>query len=194
MKLHQFKVFSLVFIGLFLIQSSVFAGDTLPRVIMETNMGSIVIEVDNKKAPISSKNFINYVKSGYFTGTIFHRVISNFMIQGGGFTESMNRKETGKPIKNEADNGLKNDKGTLAMARTGDPHSATAQFFINLVDNDFLNHRSKDSRGWGYAVFGKVIRGMDVVEKIGAVRTSYNRGMKDVPVRAIVIQKVVVSN
>lgn len=139
---------------------------------LKTNLGDIVIELDYDKAPVTAKNFEEYVKSGFYKGTIFHRVIKGFMIQGGGLTADMDNKPTNAPIKNEADNGLKNDRGTIAMARTQDPHSATAQFFINTVDNSFLNFRSKDLNGWGYCVFGKVVQGMDVVDKIEKSKTT----------------------
>ena len=142
-----------------------------PRVIIETSMGKIVLELYPDKAPKTVGNFLTYCKSGQYDGTVFHRVIPNFMIQGGGFTPNMKQKPTGQPITNEADNGLKNDRGTIAMARTQAPHSATAQFFINTVDNDFLNHRSKDQGGWGYTVFGRVVEGMDVVDAISKVKT-----------------------
>lgn len=156
---------------------------------MVTNHGTISIELDAEKAPKSAENFLQYVADGFYDGTIFHRVINGFMIQGGGMTEDMNQKETGAPIENEADNGLKNLKGTLAMARTMDPHSATSQFFINVSDNDFLNHTSKTPQGWGYAVFAKVVDGMDVVEKIKGVTTG-NHGMhRDVPLEPVIIEK-----
>ena len=135
-------------------------------VILKTNYGDITIELDFEKAPKTAENFAQYVKDGFYDGTIFHRVIDNFMIQGGGFESGMKQKQTRTTIENEADNGLKNDIGTLAMAHTMDPHSASAQFFINIKDNDFLNHKSKASQGWGYAVFGKVTDGMDVIDKI----------------------------
>jgi peptidyl-prolyl cis-trans isomerase A (cyclophilin A) len=157
-----------------------------PVVVLETSLGSIEIELDAEKAPISSANFLAYVDSGHYDGTIFHRVIPNFMIQGGGFDEAMSQKPTKAPIKNEANNGLKNVRGTLAMARTNVVDSATSQFFINLKDNDFLNHGGRD---FGYAVFGKVVSGMDVVDKIAAVKTG-NRGMhQDVPVEPVKITK-----
>ena len=153
-------------------------------VVMSTNFGDITIELFSDKAPISSENFLAYVKSGFFDGTIFHRVIPGFMIQGGGFDKDMNQKAPNDPIKNEADNGLKNDRGTLSMARTNVVDSATSQFFINLKDNDFLNNGSRD---FGYAVFGKVVEGMDVVDKIAQVDTG-NHGMhQNVPVEAVVI-------
>lgn len=154
-----------------------------------TTLGTIAIALDFENAPNSAANFQQYCEDGFYEGTIFHRVIDGFMVQGGGMTEGMKEKPTKAAIQNEADNGLKNSIGTLAMARTGDPHSATAQFFININDNDFLNHSSKTNQGWGYAVFGKVVEGMDVVEQIKAVRTS-NAGMhQDVPVEPIIIEK-----
>jgi cyclophilin family peptidyl-prolyl cis-trans isomerase len=161
-----------------------------PRVRMTTSMGVIELELDSKRAPITVKNFLGYVYSGFYNGTIFHRAIPGFMIQGGGFTPGMKEKPTGGKINNEADNGLKNLAGTIAMARTPDPHSASAQFFINSVDNAFLDHRDKSMQGWGYAVFGKVTKGMDVVKKIEAVSTG-NAGMhQNVPVKDVVIIKV----
>ncbi len=164
--------------------------DTHPRVLMETSLGNIVLELDRAKAPKSVENFIKYVQDGFYDGTIFHRVISNFMAQGGGFTPDYAQKTTRAPINNEADNGLSNMRGTVAMARTGDPHSATAQFFINVVDNDFLNHSAPNPRGWGYAVFGKVVEGMDVVDKIRAVSTGSGGPFPgDVPKVAVVIKK-----
>ncbi len=141
------------------------------------------------KAPKSAANFIEYAKSGHYDGTVFHRVINGFMVQGGGFAPGMKQKPTGSPIANEADNGLKNEKYTVAMARTNDPHSATAQFFINVADNDFLNHTSPTPRGWGYAVFGKVVDGIDVVDKIKAVKTGRAGGHQDVPVEDVVIER-----
>jgi peptidyl-prolyl cis-trans isomerase B (cyclophilin B) len=161
-----------------------------PKVEMETSKGKFVIELFPEKAPETVKNFLNYVEAKYYDGTIFHRVIPKFMIQGGGFTSDMKRKSAGAPIKNEADNGLKNDRGTIAMARTGDPHSATAQFFINSVNNDFLNHKSKTQQGWGYVVFGKVIRGMDVVDAISAVKTVTRGSYRDVPAETVEIDSV----
>jgi len=158
-----------------------------PKVEMETSKGKMVIELFPDKAPETVKNFLNYVETKYYDGTIFHRVIPKFMIQGGGFTADMKQKSAGAPIKNEADNGLKNDRGTIAMARTGDPHSATAQFFINSVNNDFLNHKSKTQQGWGYVVFGKVTVGMDVVDSISAVKTVTRGNYRDVPAETIEI-------
>lgn len=154
---------------------------------LKTTLGDIVIELDHEKAPITAKNFEEYVKSGFYKGTIFHRVIKGFMIQGGGLNSQLEQKETNAPIKNEADNGLKNDRGTIAMARTNDPHSATAQFFINTVDNSFLNFSSKDLSGWGYCVFGKVVEGMDVVDKIEKAKTTTVSYYQDVPVETIKI-------
>jgi len=161
-----------------------------PQVRMTTSLGIIEIELDAKHAPVTVKNFLGYVNSGFYNGTIFHRVIPGFMIQGGGMTPGMKEKPTGVKIRNEADNGLKNLAGSLAMARTNDPHSASAQFFINTVDNAFLDHSGKNPRGWGYAVFGKVTKGMDVVKKIEAVQTS-NAGMhQNVPVKDVVLTKM----
>ena len=165
-----------------------------PKVEMETSKGKMVIELFPDKAPETVKNFLNYVETKYYDGTIFHRVIPKFMIQGGGFTADMKQKSAGAPIKNEADNGLKNDRGTIAMARTGDPHSATAQFFINSVNNDFLNHKSKTQQGWGYVVFGKVIAGMDVVDAISASKTVTRGGYRDVPAKTIQINSAKVLN
>ena len=163
------------------------AADGNPKVEMMTSKGKIIIELYPEKAPDTVKNFLNYVDSKYYDGTIFHRVIPGFMIQGGGFTPDMKRKSTEAPIKNEADNGLKNDRGTIAMARTANPDSATAQFFINSVNNDFLNHKSKTSQGWGYAVFGKVIEGLEVVDAISAVKTVTQGRYRDVPAETVQI-------
>lgn len=153
---------------------------------LHTNFGDITIELNPEKAPKTCANFKQYVEDGFYDGTIFHRVINNFMVQGGGMTADMKQKSTRAPIDNEADNGLANDTGTIAMARTSDPHSATAQFFINVKDNDFLNHSGKNSQGWGYCVFGKVTEGMDVVNKIKVVKT----GAQDVPQETITIERV----
>jgi len=162
-----------------------------PIVEMKTSQGVIKLELDEEKAPQTVNNFLYYVGSGFYEGTIFHRVIKGFMIQGGGFDAQDQRKETAPAIKNEADNGLKNVKGSIAMARTGVVDSATSQFFINLVDNEFLNHRDKTQRGYGYAVFGKVIDGMDVVERIGRVRTiNKNRQFGDYPENRVIIESV----
>jgi peptidyl-prolyl cis-trans isomerase B (cyclophilin B) len=157
---------------------------------LHTTAGDISIQLNDEKAPITAANFIKYVEDGFFDGTIFHRVIDGFMIQGGGFTEDMTQKSPGETIKNEASNGLSNRKGTVAMARTSDPHSATAQFFININDNTFLDFKSETSQGWGYCVFGEVVEGLDIVEQIKGVSTG-NRGMhQDVPLEAIVITSV----
>ncbi|WCN13548.1 peptidylprolyl isomerase [Marinomonas mediterranea] len=157
-------------------------------IVLHTNFGDITIELDYEKAPKSAKNFEEYVTAGHYNGVIFHRVINGFMVQGGGFDADMKQKETRAPIENEADNGLENLTGTLAMARTMDPHSASAQFFINVSDNSFLNHRSKTPDGWGYAVFGKVTAGMDVVNKIKEVPTTMKAGHQDVPAEGVVIE------
>jgi len=156
---------------------------------MTTNKGEILIELYEDKAPETVKNFRQYVETGFYDGLIFHRVIKGFMAQGGGFAPDMTEKANGAPIQNEADNGLTNDTGTLAMARTGDPHSATSQFFINLVDNGFLNHTGKNPQGWGYAVFGKVVEGMEIVTAIGDVATGQSGRFSDVPVEPVVIEK-----
>lgn len=156
------------------------------KVKLETSMGDIVIELNEKAAPVTTKNFLQYIEEGFYNGTIFHRVIVGFMIQGGGFTAQMAQKETHPPITNEANNGLKNDRSTIAMARTNNPESATAQFFINHKDNDFLNYAGTASPG--YAVFGKVVEGMDTVDAIAAVKTTVNSGMSDVPVEPVIIK------
>ena len=161
----------------------------MPSVLLKTNHGDITLELDAAKAPKSVANFLAYVNSGHYDGTIFHRVINNFMIQGGGMTAGMKQKPTLDEIENEANNGLKNDRGTIAMARTSDPHSATAQFFINVNDNDFLNHSAPTPQGWGYAVFGKVSSGMDVVDKIKKVKTGNAGYHQDVPTEDVVIEK-----
>jgi len=167
-------------------------GANMVTVTMETNKGVITLELDREKAPDSVENFVTYAKSGHYDGTIFHRVIPGFMIQGGGFDTSMQQKDTKPPIKNEAANGLKNNKGTVAMARTNVPDSATSQFFINVKDNDFLNHTSPTPQGWGYAVFGQVTDGMDVIESIENVSTANKGGQQDVPVSDVIIVKVTV--
>ena len=159
-------------------------------VIIRTTFGEMKLELDAEKAPKTVENFLNYARDGFFDGTVFHRVIDNFMIQGGGFDPDMNQKPTQEPIENEADNGLKNDFGTIAMARTTEPHSATAQFFINVKDNDFLNHTGKNMQGWGYTVFGKVTEGTEVLDKIRAVETGSRAGHQDVPVDPVIIESV----
>ncbi|MGZ8258702.1 MAG: peptidylprolyl isomerase [Methylotenera sp.] len=156
---------------------------------LHTNFGDITLELNAEKAPITTANFLQYVDNGFYAGTIFHRVIDGFMIQGGGFDAAMNQKTTAEEIKNEADNGLSNDKYTIAMARTSAPHSASSQFFINLANNEFLNHTAPTSSGWGYCVFGKVIAGMDVVDKIRQVATTSRKGHQDVPAENVVIEQ-----
>ncbi|MFM0598457.1 MULTISPECIES: peptidylprolyl isomerase [Paraburkholderia] len=159
---------------------------------LHTNHGVIKLELDAEKAPKSVENFLNYVKAGHYDNTVFHRVIDGFMIQGGGFEPGMKQKPTADAIDNEANNGLKNVNGSVAMARTNDPHSATAQFFINVNDNDFLNHSSPTPQGWGYAVFGKVVDGLDIIEKIKKVKTGSKGFHQDVPVDDVVIEKAVI--
>jgi len=162
---------------------------TNPRVNVQTNLGNFVITLDSEKAPKSVENFLAYVKDGFFDGTVFHRVIDGFMIQGGGFEPGMKQKQTRAPIKNEADNGLKNDQYTVAMARTSDPNSATAQFFVNVANNDFLNFSSPTPNGWGYAVFGKVTEGTDVIDKMRSVKTGTRGFHQNVPNEDLVIEK-----
>jgi cyclophilin family peptidyl-prolyl cis-trans isomerase len=168
-----------------------YSAETTPIVNLKTNVGTIVIELNAEKAPETVANFLDYVNEGFYDGTIFHRVISSFMIQGGGFTQDFKQKKTRDPVKNEADNGLKNMRGTIAMARTSDPHSATAQFFINVVNNSFLDHTATTPSGWGYAVFGKVIKGMDVVDKIRKIETGRGGSFwRDFPQKLILIEEV----
>ena len=174
-------------LSIFFFASPLWAVSSNPQVVLETSEGIIEIELMRDVAPISTSNFLNYVEEGFYNGTIFHRVISGFMIQGGGFTSSMKQKATNKPILNEADNGLSNLRGTLAMARTSDPHSATGQFFINHSDNAFLDHKAKSGQGWGYAVFGKVTQGLPVVDLIASTKTGSRGGMGDVPKENIII-------
>ena len=162
------------------------------KVKLETNKGAIVLELDAAKAPKTVENFLQYVRDGHYDGTVFHRVIPGFMIQGGGFTADMGQKPTRESIQNEADNGLRNSRGTVAMARTNDPHSASAQFFINLVDNAFLNHTGKTMQGWGYAVFGKVTSGMEVVDAIAKVKTGNQGPYQNVPVEPVVVTKATI--
>ena len=167
---------------------------TMTQVIIKTSVGDIQLELNDEKAPITVENFKAIAKSGYYEGTIFHRVINGFMVQGGGLTADMNNKSSGtSPIQNEANNGLSNDRGTIAMARTMDPHSATSQFFINHKDNDFLNHTAENSQGWGYAVFGSVTEGMDIVDSIADVPTGSSGGYQDVPEDVITIESVTIS-
>ena len=167
---------------------AVLSTQAAPSVEMQTSMGTIVIELDGDKAPLTVKNFLQYTNDGFYNGTVFHRVIEGFMIQGGGFTKDMGEKPTGAQIPNEAKNGLKNQRGTIAMARRAEPHSATAQFFINLKDNAFLDYPGQD--GWGYTSFGKVTQGMDVVDKIAKVKTGNRGGHQDVPLDPVVIESV----
>ncbi|MCL2076200.1 MAG: peptidylprolyl isomerase [Betaproteobacteria bacterium] len=182
-------VFCLGMFAMLAVGSRAFAN---PVVELQTSQGQIVLELDSARAPESVANFLEYVRSGFYKGTIFHRVMPNFMIQGGGFTPDMAQKAPRHSIRNEAANGLKNQRGSIAMARTQDPQSATAQFFINVVDNDFLNFKAQTPSGWGYAVFGKVTKGMEVVDKIVAVPT-HNRGMhQNVPVDPVVIQSATI--
>ena len=178
-----------VYIALLLLVAVVFSANAQenPRVVFETNMGDIELELYPKKAPVSVANFLDYVNSGFYTNTIFHRVIAGFMIQGGGFDTDLNRQSTNDPIVNEATNGLRNDRGTLAYARTNVINSATSQFFINLVDNDYLNYKNDTPQGYGYAVFGKVIKGMNVVDKIARVKTGVQKGMNDVPKKRVIV-------
>ncbi len=170
-------------------------GETAPRVLMKTSAGNMVLELNPRKAPLSVANFLRYVDEGFYDGTIFHRVIGNFMIQGGGFDASYRRKTSHEPIHNEANNGLKNLRGSIAMARTGDPHSATAQFFINVVDNDFLNHTAPTRRGWGYTVFGRVVEGLEVLEQIRSTPTGaggpFGRDVPRTMVKITSVQRVV---
>ncbi len=184
--------FSLLMVAVFVTQSV--GQDKNPVVLIETSMGDIKVELYPNKAPITVKNFLDYVNSGHYNGTIFHRVIPGFMIQGGGFTKEFQMKKTNPPIKNEANNGLKNKRGTISMARTMYVDSATSQFFINVADNDFLDHRDNTMQGYGYAVFGKVISGMDVADKISNVKTGNVKGFNDVPVEPIVIKSAKVIN
>ncbi|MGD9007286.1 MAG: peptidylprolyl isomerase [Desulfobacteraceae bacterium] len=180
------------FIGLFIvfIAFSAHAQSPDPKVQIQTTMGAIIVELDAKTAPKTVANFLDYVRNGFYDGTIFHRVIKNFMIQGGGFTPDMKTKPTKEPITNEAGNGLKNLTGTIAMARTSAPHSATSQFFINVKDNHFLNHRAKRGQFWGYCVFGKVVKGMEVVKAIETVPTVVRSGHADVPAKNVVIKTI----
>jgi len=163
-----------------------------PRVALDTSKGRIVLELFADKAPLTVEQFLGTTRSGFYDGTVFHRVIQGFMIQGGGFSRELRQKPTDATLHNEADNGLLNDRGTIAMARKPDPHSASVQFFINLIDNAFLNHRDKSPQGWGYAVFGRVVEGMDVVDAIAQVPTGHQGGMGDVPREAVLIEKATV--
>lgn len=188
-KLVVFAIMAAAITLTFMAGGASLAARSNPVVKLQTSMGDIEVELYPEKAPKTVENFLAYVNKGFYNGTVFHRVINGFMIQGGGLNDKMQLKATGAPVENEAYNGLTNDEYTLAMARTSDPHSATAQFFINVTDNDFLNFKSKDAQGWGYAVFGKVIKGMDVVDKIKAVETTTKGMHQDVPVTPVVIEK-----
>lgn len=190
-KLTALAVF-LVILGLVTWGDAAWAARRKPMVKVQTSLGDIILELNAEKAPATVANFLQYVKDGFYNGTIFHRVISGFMIQGGGMDAQMNQKSTRAPIKNEADNGLTNDAYTIAMARTAVPDSATAQFFINVVDNKSLNHTGKNPAGWGYAVFGKVVQGKDVVDKIKSVTTASKGFHSDVPVEPVTIIKATV--
>lgn len=184
------NVMRLIGLSVVFIAFSVHAQSTDPKVQIQTTMGAVIVELDAKAAPKTVANFLDYVRSGFYDGTIFHRVIKNFMIQGGGLTADMKKKPTRAPIDNEADNGLQNLTGTIAMARTSAPHSATAQFFINAKDNHFLNHRGKTNQLWGYCVFGKVVKGMDVVRAIETVPTVVKAGRGDVPAKTVMIKAI----
>lgn len=172
----------------------VFAADGAARVKLSTSSGDILIELYPEKAPETVANFLRYVEDGFYNGTVFHRVIRDFMIQGGGMTSDLKRKPTREPVKNEADNGLRNRRGTLAMARTSNPHSATSQFFINAKDNGFLDFKSRTTQGWGYCVFGKVVEGMAVVDRIESVKTTTRGMFRDVPATPVVIERATVVN
>ncbi|MBI2470711.1 MAG: peptidyl-prolyl cis-trans isomerase [Planctomycetes bacterium] len=182
----------MLIVTLFCVAQASWGGPSNPRVLLETSKGVVVLELDSKAAPKTVENFLGYVQEGFYDDTTFHRVIKGFMIQGGGFTEDMQQKSTHAPIDNEADNGLQNKRGTVAMARTMDPHSATAQFFINTVDNSFLDHKGKTSSGWGYCVFGKVVEGMNVVDAIEGVSTTSRSGQRDVPATPVTIERAIV--
>lgn len=184
------RTLSIISLVILMFAAPAFGQKADPEVLFETSAGNFTVQLDTKAAPETVANFLIYVRSGFYNDTIFHRVIQGFMIQGGGLTQDMQKKQTKKPVVNEADNGLKNSVGTIAMARTPDPHSATSQFFINVADNEALNHRSKTNRGWGYCVFGRVIKGMEVVTKIENVKTTIRNGHRDVPADPVFIKKV----
>ena len=185
------KITGIILIFMILPVYAAWADSSVSRVRMEISHGVIVLELDARAAPQTVKNFVRYVRDGFFDGTVFHRVIKGFMIQGGGLTTDMEKKKTAAPITNEADNGLRNRRGTISMARTMAPHSATSQFFINTVDNAFLDHKGKNPKGWGYCVFGKVVDGMDVLDAIERVPTTIKAGRRDVPVTPVLIKRVV---
>lgn len=188
--MHRLTV--LLFSLLFGLSAAAWADDNNPRVRLVTSMGEVVLQLDRAKAPKTVENFLRYVQDGFYNGTVFHRVIDGFMVQGGGFTPEMTQKSTRPPVMNEADNGLRNTIGTIAMARTNDPHSATAQFFINVGNNDFLDFREKTPRAWGYAVFGRVVSGMEVVKAIKDVPTTTVGPHQNVPQQPIIIQQAVI--
>ena len=187
-----YNILILLLVVVFGMSKVSFAETVNPKVRLETNKGVIVLELDATAAPKTVENFLGYVQDGFYDGTIFHRVIKQFMVQGGGFTTDMEQKSTRGQIQNEADNGLKNKRGTIAMARTSDPHSATSQFFINIVDNAYIDFTAKNAQGWGYCVFGKVIEGLDVIDAIEAVKTTTKRPHQDVPIEPVIIEKAVV--
>jgi peptidyl-prolyl cis-trans isomerase B (cyclophilin B) len=188
--MKSFVLASCLAAGMVVVTADISADDKYPQVEIKTSLGVFVLELYPDLAPKTVDNFMSYLNEGTYDGTIFHRVIKGFMIQGGGFTPQMIQKKPKATIANEADNGLQNKRGTIAMARTMEPHSATSQFFINTDDNDFLNHRGKNTQGWGYCVFGKVVDGMDVVDAIAGVETTSKTGHQDVPVEPVVIEKV----
>ena len=185
------KITSILIIALLVAIPCVWADSSNPRVRLETNQGVIMFELDPQAAPKTVENFLRYVSDGFYDGTIFHRVIKGFMIQGGGLTTDMRKKSTRDSIVNEADNGLKNRRGTVAMARTANPHSATAQFFINSADNPFLDHKGKISKDWGYCVFGRVVEGMKVVDSIERLPTTVKAGHRDMPISSVMIERAV---
>jgi cyclophilin family peptidyl-prolyl cis-trans isomerase len=185
------KLTSILIIFLLMVAPCVWAQSSNPRVRVETNKGVILLELDPQAAPKTVENFLRYVSDGFYDGTIFHRVIKGFMIQGGGLTAEMQEKPTRDSIANEAENGLKNRRGTVAMARTADPHSATAQFFINSEDNSFLDHKGKTANDWGYCVFGRIVEGMEIVDSIERLPTTVKAGHRDVPVSSVIIERAV---
>ncbi|MDA8885023.1 peptidylprolyl isomerase [Gammaproteobacteria bacterium] len=196
--MKKIQLLSVLLCGLvfssFMNASSQSKENAMTSVTINTTIGAIHLELDQDKAPITVANFVSLANAGYYEGTIFHRIIPGFMVQGGGLTEDMQNKASGTdPIQNEANNGLKNDRGTVAMARTGDPHSATGQFFVNHKDNDFLNHTAENAQGWGYAVFGKVTQGMDVVDALADMSTGVVGGYQDAPLEPVTIESVTVS-
>ena len=186
------RIFIALFVLIYATSGAMAAGK--PIVTFKTTMGDFTVQIDPQKTPITVANFLQYVRDGHYDGTIFHRVIPKFMVQGGGFTANFEEKSLRKPIKNEADKGFSNERGTIAMARTSDPHSATSQFFVNVVYNKFLNHSAKDERGWGYTAFGKVIDGMNIVGRMARVKTGNFGRYSDVPEEPIVIEKAIITS